>query len=72
MTQQQKRDLAELLKDLYHLDFFSSCSDQYFRQVFTQKIQAIQAFGYDKMLIAEADAQEECKSAPQKKSGRKE
>lgn len=65
MTPQQKRDLAGLLQYLYRLDRFSSCSDRYFRQVLTQQVRAIQVCGYDKMLLADADAQEPTEPMPQ-------
>lgn len=46
MTNQEKIELAELLKVLCDLDRFSDCSDRFFRQVFAQRVQVVKANGY--------------------------
>lgn len=58
MTAQEKRELSTALESLFDLDRFSSCSDRYFRQVFTQKITAVKAGGYREKLLAEAETDE--------------
>nr|DAI28194.1 MAG TPA: hypothetical protein [Caudoviricetes sp.] len=54
MTNQEKIELAELLKVLCDLDRFSDCSDRFFRQVFAQRVQVVKANGYIDKLLADA------------------
>lgn len=54
MTNQEKIELAELLKVLCDLDRFSDCSDRFFRQVFVQRVQVVKANGYIDKLLADA------------------
>lgn len=57
MEASRKQELVNLLDVLFGLDRFASCSDRYFRQVYTAKIMAIQAGGYRDELQAEIDAE---------------
>lgn len=54
MTAREKRELAAALLSLYELDRFAGCSDRYFRQVFTARINALRAAGLREKLLAEA------------------
>ena len=50
----ERRELAAALGSLFELDRMAGCSDRYFRQVCTAKINAIRAAGFrEKLLGAE-------------------
>ena len=55
MTLNERRELAAALRALFELDRMSGCSDRYFRQVCTAKINAIRAGGFLRKLL---DAEE--------------
>ena len=46
MTQNENRELARMLTSLCEIDRMAGCSDLYFRQVCTAKIDAIRASGF--------------------------
>lgn len=50
MTETEMRELAAALGSLFELDRMSGCSDRYFRQVCTAKINAIRAAGFREKL----------------------
>ena len=58
MTQSDLRELAAALGSLFELDRMAGCSDRYFRQVCTAKINAIRASGFREKLMGEAIARE--------------
>lgn len=53
LTANEMMELAAALKSLFELDRMSGCSDRYFRQVCTAKINAICAAGFCEKLEAE-------------------
>lgn len=55
MTISEKHELVNALEALFDLDRFAGCSPLFFKQVFTQKIKAIQAGGYREKLIEEIE-----------------
>ena len=55
MSSEELRELAAALGALFELERMAGCSDRYFRQVCTAKINAIRAAGFREMLIAEAE-----------------
>ena len=63
MTPNEKKELAAALQSLFELDRMAGCSDRYFRQVCTAKINAIRAAGFREKL--EAEIQEDPEPAPQ-------
>ena len=50
MTTAEMRELAAALGALFELDRMSGCSDRYFRQVCTARINAIRAAGFREKL----------------------
>ena len=48
-------ELAAALGSLFELDRMAGCSDRYFRQVCTAKINAIRAAGFREKLVAAAE-----------------
>ena len=59
MTISEKHELVNALEALFDLDRFAGCSPLFFKQVFTQKIKAIQAGGYREKLIEEIEKESE-------------
>ena len=55
MTPNEMKELAAALGSLCELDRMAGCSDRYFRQVCTAKINAIRAAGFREKLVAEAN-----------------
>lgn len=53
MTSRDMKELAAALGALFELDRMAGCSDRYFRQVCTAKINALRAAGFREMLAAE-------------------
>ena len=49
----EMKELAAALGSLFELDRMAGCSDRYFRQVCTAKIDAIRAAGFREKLAAE-------------------
>ena len=54
MTANEKRELAAALLSLYELDRFAGCSDRFFRQICTARINALRAAGFREKLLADA------------------
>ena len=54
----EMKELAVALESLFELDRMSGCSDRYFRQVCTAKINAIRAAGFREELLRAAAALE--------------
>ena len=55
LTSNEMKELAAALGSLFELDRMAGCSDRYFRQVCTAKINAIRAAGFRERLEAEAE-----------------
>ena len=58
MTPNDMREHAAALSSLFELDRMADCSDRYFRQVCTAKINAIRADGFHEKLLEAAAAAE--------------
>ena len=54
LTANAMKELAAALGSLFELDRMAGCSDRYFRQVCTAKINAIRAAGFREKLEIEA------------------
>ena len=59
MDSRDLRELAAALGALFELDRMAGCSDRYFRQVCTAKINAIRAAGFREKLAAELNDRKE-------------
>ena len=53
LTRTERKELAAALDSLFELDRMAGCSDRYFRQVCTAKINAIRAAGFREKLMIE-------------------
>lgn len=56
MTPHELKELSAALGSLFELDRLAGCSDRYFRQVCTAKINAIRAAGFRERLEAIAES----------------
>ena len=57
MTPHELKELSAALGSLFELDRLAGCSDRYFRQVCTAKINAIRAAGFREKLEAAAETE---------------